>query len=93
MVAAGFLGSWLQLCVRHRSCAADTSEGCVSFTGVQLKVIFKCFGELQNEHSVGHHILIIWAEEWAFLQSAVVVLVPCSEFGLTPEFSAQAWRM
>ena len=44
----------------------------------------KYFWELQNERSVGHHILIIWAEEWEFLQRVVVVLVPCSEFGIKP---------
>lgn len=50
----------------------------------------KVFGELQNDHSVGHHILIVWAEEGVFLSRAVVVSVPCGEVGVTPGHSAQA---
>lgn len=78
--------------MRHTSCAADAPEGRAFHRG-HLQAIVKCLGELQNEHSVGHHILIIWAEEWALLQRAVVVSVPCSEVGVTPGCSAQAWRM
>lgn len=50
----------------------------------------KVFGELHNDHSVGHHILIVWAEEGVFLSRGVVVSMPCGEVGVTPGHSAQA---
>lgn len=53
-------------------------------------------GPFTSDHEfvkTGHHILIIWAQEWAFLQGVCSLFSAFSPFGIKPGFLNSGLRL